>query len=142
MFPRAGVDVATVRDPKLLYETVNFTQGIEHMSGKRALTYLRSRHSTDEIEGTDEGRIARQKQVIQALMSSLLKKELITNPAKLGKLYAMYARDFEKSFSIEEGAATLRMLMESLGTSESNASNFLLVQRTISIQEKGCSIIQ
>lgn len=135
MFPRSGVDVTVVRDPKVLYETVQFAQGTEHMSGERALIYLRSRHSVDEVEGTDEGRIARQKQVIQALMSALMKKDLVTNPTKLGMLYAIYAREFEKSFSVEDGAASLRILLESMSTQ--NQSQVSLTQRTISIQEKG-----
>lgn len=135
LFPKAGVDVMAVRDPKLLYETVQFTQGIEHMSGERALVYLRSRHSTDEVEGTDEGRIARQKQVIQALMSAMMKTEFITNPTKLGKLYAIYTRDFERSLEIEDGVATLRALLESMSTQ--NTSQISFTQKTLSIQEKG-----
>lgn len=135
LFPKAGVDVTVVRDPKLLYETVQFTQGMEHMSGERALVYLRSRHSTDEVEGTDEGRVARQKQVIQALMSAMMKKEFVTNPTKLGKLYAIYVRDFERSFEVEDGVATLRALLESM--SAQNTSQISFSQQTISIQEKG-----
>lgn len=135
LFPKSGVDVATVRDPKLLYETVQFIQGTEHMFGERALVYLRSRHSTDEIEGTDEGRIARQKQVIQALLSALLKKEFVADPTKLGKLYAIYSRNFGSSVSVEDGSATIRTLLESM--SMRNQSNILFSQKTLSIQGNG-----
>ncbi len=134
-FPRSGVDVRTVRDPKLLYETVRFSQGIEHMSGERALVYLRSRHSTDDIEGTDEGRIARQKQIIQSLFSTLMHKDVLTNPVTLGKLYAIYARDIESSLSVEDGAASVRALIESM--SKQNQSQIAFSQHSISFQEKG-----
>jgi len=135
LFPRPGIDVTTIRDPSLLYETVQFTQGTEHMSGERALVYVRSRHSTDAIEGTDEGRIARQKQVIQALIARVLRIDVMTNPVTLGKLYTIYARDMDRSVSVEDGVATVRTLLESM--SAQNQSQLRLMQQSLSIQENG-----
>jgi LCP family protein required for cell wall assembly len=68
-FPRSDVDVRVERDPAKLYETISFTQGVEHMNGTRALQFVRSRHSTDPVEGTDDARVKRQQKVIAALIN-------------------------------------------------------------------------
>lgn len=90
LFPRPGVDVAVVKDPKLLYETVSFKQGTEHMNGARALTFIRSRHSTDLIEGTDDARSLRQQQVITAVMKRVMGAVSQFDLKTLGNLYAFY----------------------------------------------------
>lgn len=90
-FPRTDVDVTQVTDPKLLYETVQFSEGIEHMSGKRALQYMRSRKSSD-TQGTDTARNHRQQIVLESLVEKIASKDVITNPATMGKLVNMYIR--------------------------------------------------
>ncbi len=69
-YPRDDVDVTTVRDPQLLYETVEFTAGPAHLDGPTALKFMRSRHAQNE-EGSDFARATRQRQVIEALASKL-----------------------------------------------------------------------
>ena len=51
---------------------VSFKEGKQTLSGERALQFMRSRQSEDPVEGTDEARQKRQKQVILALQSKLL----------------------------------------------------------------------
>lgn len=96
-FPVQDVDVSKVTDPKLLYETVTFEAGPQTMDSKRALQYMRSRHSGDD-EGTDIARSARQQLVLQALFQKMLS---LRDPQTFGKLYRFYLDDFAKSISME-----------------------------------------
>lgn len=88
-FPRTDVDVTKVTDPKLLYETITFTTGLEHMSGKRALQYIRSRKSSDD-QGTDLARGHRQQLVLESMLQTLQTREVLTNPVIMGTLFAFY----------------------------------------------------
>lgn len=60
-------------DPKYLcrYETIQFAQGVQHMDGKTALKYVRSRHAEGN-EGTDFARGRRQQDVILALKEKIM----------------------------------------------------------------------
>lgn len=98
LFPVQNIDVSKVSDPKLLYETVNFTAGAQHMDSATALKYMRSRHSQDG-QGTDDARAARQQLVLQALFSKLLAlRDLDT----LGKLYRFYLDRYASSLPLSE----------------------------------------
>ncbi|MBI2008619.1 LCP family protein [Candidatus Amesbacteria bacterium] len=56
------------------YETITFSQGLQHMDGATALKFVRSRHSEDLDEGTDFARSRRQTLVIGAIKTKLLSK--------------------------------------------------------------------
>lgn len=99
-FPRAGVDVSVVRDPKILYETIHFDQGWQVMDGTTAVKYMRSRHANELVEQGDQARMRRQKQVIQALAQHLFQPEIIGNPIVLGSLYDWYADNFMATVSL------------------------------------------
>ncbi len=70
---------------KCRYESVTFSQGIEHMDGQRALKYVRSRHAAGEA-GTDISRGHRQQAVLIALKNKLLNLNLFANPTLIKKL--------------------------------------------------------
>ena len=61
-------------DPKFLcrYETIQFQTGVQHMDGKTALKYVRSRHAEGD-EGTDFARSRRQQDIILALKEKIMK---------------------------------------------------------------------
>ncbi len=101
-FPRTDVDVTSVNDPELLYETISFQSGRQKMDGMTALKFMRSRYSSDPEEGNDEARIRRQQQVIEALVDSVQSSRVVGNPEILGKLYRWYADRFQKEFSLFE----------------------------------------
>ena len=101
-FPRSGVDVSTETDPLVLYETIQFEQGMQEMNSEQVLQFLRSRNSVDEIEGSDLGRIARQQAVFEALARKVLHPNTLFSAVRLGKLFAFYADRYESSISIEE----------------------------------------
>jgi LCP family protein required for cell wall assembly len=110
-FPRADVDIKTITDPALLYETIEFKPGIQVMDGQTALKYIRSRHSSGE-QGTDQARGMRQQQVITALITTLLDKEVLTNPALIGKLLAFYQGTFADKIPLTQLVAVGRSLFE------------------------------
>lgn len=105
-FPRADVDVRVERDPAKLYETVAFTKGLEHMSGDRAIRFIRSRHSPDVIEGSDDARVRRQQLVIAALIAKVQDPMLLRNPEQIGAILKIYQHDIASSVSLESGAQT------------------------------------
>jgi LCP family protein required for cell wall assembly len=62
------------------YMTVHFNAGPQHLDGTRALQFARSRHSTDNGEGTDFARSRRQQLVVAAL------KQRVVSLGGLGSL--------------------------------------------------------
>lgn len=68
--------------------TVTFISGSNHFNGEKALQFMRSRKSKDEVEGTDMARQERQKQVIIALKNKLINsKKTFLDPGKTARLY-------------------------------------------------------
>ncbi len=96
-FPVPGIDVSLVTDPKILYEEISFTKGLQKMNSSTALKYMRSRYS-DGDEGTDEARAYRQQLVLEALFDELL---TMRDPQKLGQLYRFYLDFFASSLPLE-----------------------------------------
>jgi LCP family protein required for cell wall assembly len=136
-FPRAGVDVTTVHDPKFLYETVSFTQGVERMNGARALVFIRSRHSKDLIEGSDEARIQRQQKVIQAMMARVMSPGIVKDPAKLGALYRLYSTTFSSAIPFNQVVAIGHALVQQGLESKEGLSTLQIKKATLSIRENG-----
>ncbi len=56
------------------YETVQFLEGLQHVDGKTALKYVRSRHAEGD-EGTDFARGIRQQEVIVALKEKIMQSK-------------------------------------------------------------------
>lgn len=113
-FPRTDVDIRTEKDPKKLYETVEFMEGTELMKGERALKFIRSRHSSNLEEGTDNARTARQQLIIHALLDKLKDRSTISNPMLVGKLYTWYVQNFNQQLSVKELIAIANVLREKL----------------------------
>jgi LCP family protein required for cell wall assembly len=76
--------------------TISFEQGKNYFDGERAMQFIRSRQSEDEIEGTDEARQIRQKKVILALKNKLMKDvSLWLNPVLSANIYNYIFNDLE-----------------------------------------------
>jgi len=67
------------------FEILSFEKGLQHMDGKTALKYSRSRHSADLEEGTDFARANRQQKVISAIKSKALSPAVLLNPSKINQ---------------------------------------------------------
>lgn len=68
------------------YIHIHFDKGLNHMDGKQALEYVRSRHAVGD-EGSDFARSARQEKVIKAFKDKILSPTTLFNPVKLLSLY-------------------------------------------------------
>lgn len=111
-FPREDVDVSAVTDPTKLYKTVEFIQGTEHMDGQRATEFIRSRHSTDPLEGSDDGRVRRQQQVIAALIHKLEDKQIVKQPVYVGLLLKVYREDINQFVPMTDAVAIGRQFIK------------------------------
>ena len=113
-YPRAGVDVTTERNPAILYETVTFQAGEQLLTGERAIQYIRSRHSEDE-QGHDLARGARQQQVIEAVIAQLTNpKLLIAQPKIAGEVFRFYEQNFGQVLPLFELVSTAKALFQAL----------------------------
>lgn len=87
-----GVDVdvpATIDDteypgPNYTYETFHIDAGRQHLDGKTALKYARTRHTTSDFD-----RSARQQQIIHAAMAKAKESGIAKNPRKILDLYGI-----------------------------------------------------
>jgi LCP family protein required for cell wall assembly len=96
-YPRE-VDLSS-SDPAVLYETISFDSGIQHMDGNVALKFIRSRHSKDIFEGTDEGREERQQLLLTTLKKELTQPKIMSNPANMGALYKVFKQSIITNMS-------------------------------------------
>ncbi|MCR4264479.1 MAG: LCP family protein [Candidatus Roizmanbacteria bacterium] len=84
-----------------IYTSVQFNKGLQHMDGKRALAYVRSRHSESE-EGSDISRSKRQTQVFQGIIAKLSDRSLIANPRQMGTVYRFWKESVKTDLSDSE----------------------------------------
>jgi len=83
------------------YDHVQFDKGIQLMSGKSALQFVRSRHAKGK-EGTDFARSKRQEQVIKAFKDKIFSLNFFLNPAKVIGLYNAMQESIDTNIKEEE----------------------------------------
>lgn len=79
------------------YSPFNIKKGIQHLDGKTALKYVRSRKTTSDYD-----RSQRQRQVILAIKDAAMSKEVLTSPNKIKELYDSVRNNVETDFNITE----------------------------------------
>jgi len=88
-------------DPKpgdpYAYKTVHFDAGWQHMNGKRALTYARSRMSTSDFD-----RASRQQQILRAILEKALNLGVLNLAAKLPSLLATTGNMTRTDMTVDE----------------------------------------
>ncbi len=80
---------------------VTFKAGTEHMNGKRALIFARSRHAAGP-EGSDFARSVRQQKVMQAIKDKATTLNLITDSGKLNELLTVLGNHFHTNIQLDE----------------------------------------
>jgi LCP family protein required for cell wall assembly len=94
--------------------TVTFKAGIQHMDGKTALEYARSRHGTYTDTGNavlDYGRAAHQQQVILALKDKILSTSTLTSPKAIMGIISSVSDNLKISpFTINDIEAALNLV--------------------------------
>ncbi len=92
------------------YQTVSFKAGIQTMDGETALKYARSRHSSDNGEGSDFMRARRQQKIIMAIKDKILSTETLTSPKAIMGIFSAVADNIKIStFTISDIEAALNI---------------------------------
>lgn len=108
------------------WETVSFTAGPTEMDGQTALKFSRSRHSSQNSEGTDFARARRQQRVIAALRDEVLSSETLLNPKKVMDLMSAVQNNIKISeFTIDDVQAGINILKD-FQKSNGNTYSFVL----------------
>lgn len=91
-----GIDIC-VNEPNFYDSKLNFSlaQGVNHLDGNTALSYVRARHAT---ANGDFGRIERQQQFIRAVMGKIGKPSVLGNPVRVNNL----ARSFAENITVDQ----------------------------------------
>lgn len=76
------------------WTSVSFQKGWQHMDGKRALTYARSRHGTNG-EGSDFARSRRQQLLLEAVRTKLFTLGTLGNPKKMTDLWSALSSNIQ-----------------------------------------------
>lgn len=113
-YPIPGME--TAEPEELRYEHLHFDAGLEHMSGDRALMFVRSRMAQGD-EGTDFARSKRQQKVILAFKDKMLNHQTLLSPTKLNELFGLYNQFIDTDITSNEYAAFIRLAI-SLDTQE------------------------
>ncbi|MFA6423443.1 MAG: LCP family protein [Patescibacteria group bacterium] len=120
--------------------TVSFNAGEQHMDGKRALIFVRSRHSADNNEGTDFARGRRQQLIMVELKQKILSLGTLANPTKINELINLAGKHVRTDLSLEN-IQSLAKLAKDIDSSKMNSlvldySNVLAPTETSDIMPK------
>lgn len=103
-FPIPGLENDTCDgDPDFAcrYETVSFTEGVQHMDGTLALKYVRSRHATGD-QGTDFARSRRQQLVLLALKQKMMQPQLWIQDERIEDLLDIYKQSVDTDMTTDQ----------------------------------------
>lgn len=89
------------KDFKCRYVTLKFEKGINHMDGKTALNFVRSRYANGE-EGTDFARSRRQLNVLNAIKSKAFSLKTLTDEKLVSNLVNTVMTNLETDIAQEE----------------------------------------
>lgn len=104
------------------YQTVSFQKGMQHMDGKTALIYARSRHGNNG-EGSDFARSARQQKILLALKDKATSINTFLNPTKLITLYNNLSKYIETNI---KPPTIIRLAQLAQGTRQSNIKTHII----------------
>lgn len=83
------------------YMHLHIDEGQQHMDGKTALMYVRSRHAVG-VEGSDFARSKRQEKIIEAFRNKIFSLETVFNPSKIISLYDIVKESIDTDVKQEE----------------------------------------
>jgi LCP family protein required for cell wall assembly len=91
LFPRFDIETQTT--------VVTFEKGMQHMSGRTALVYARSRHGNNG-EGNDFARSRRQQQIMMALKDKVLSSETYLSPVRIKNILDALHNNVKTDFGV------------------------------------------
>ena len=121
-----GVDIDVEKDmdydEPLDNTHIHLKKGMQHLNGKKALEYVRFRHSDADwqidLEGKPAGRVSRQANFIKAIFKELLKFQ---NIFKFQQVLAIVQRNIETNLDVPNGISLLFKFQELMkGATTSN----------------------
>jgi LCP family protein required for cell wall assembly len=80
---------------------VTFKEGVEQMTGKRALIYARSRHAAGG-EGSDFARSQRQQLIMQSVKQKVVELNLVSDAGKINQLVTVLGDHFHTNIQLSE----------------------------------------
>lgn len=83
------------------YERISFKEGGMRMNGAVALSFVRSRHGTNN-EGSDFARSKRQQKVLEAVKSKILSLETLANLQRIGDLIKTLGKSIDTDVPIKD----------------------------------------
>ena len=124
------------------YMHLHFNQGLQHMDGKTALEYVRSRHAQGP-EGSDFARSKRQAKIITAFKDRIFSVDTIFNPRKILSLYDVLQSSIDTDIKQDEFDDFIRLAEKmkggkiqstvlDTGDSQSNRDGLLISPETSS----------
>jgi len=93
------------------WTVVKFMQGPQHMDGRTALNFVRSRHG-DNGEGSDFARSRRQQLVIEAVRGKLLSLGTLSNPGKVTELWSSLSNHVQTNLTAWDAIKLLPLATE------------------------------
>ncbi len=90
------------------YEHLHFNKGLQHMDGKTALQFVRSRHAKG-TEGSDFARSKRQEKIIKSFKDKVFSMQMFLNPVKFLDLYDVLSSSIDTNIKKEEFDDFLRL---------------------------------
>ncbi len=77
--------------------TFSLGSGWQHLDGKTALMYARSRHTTSDFD-----RSLRQQLIVKAILKQITSKDILLSPSKIKDLYGNYTEMVKTNISSDE----------------------------------------
>lgn len=100
-FEKRATDSAILEAFPCRFKHISFEKGAQHLSGEKALEFVRSRHGTNK-EGTDFARSTRQEKVIEAFKTKVFSVGTIFNPPRLIGLYDVFKDSIDTDIRQDE----------------------------------------
>lgn len=101
-----GVDVRIAEETGAF--GVRFEEGVNHLDGEEALAYVRQRY---QLPNGDLDRVQRHQNFLRAVMATVLRDNLLTDPAKLDDFLLAVT----SSVSVDEGLSDLDLVSLAVG---------------------------
>lgn len=84
-----------------IYITIQYPQGLNHLNSDNIIPFVRSRKSSDLVSqgGTDLGRIARQQQLIEAVIKKISNPSFYRHPQNITRLFDFYRHEIQTNIT-------------------------------------------
>lgn len=133
-YPIPGMENAEPEE--LRYEHFHVDPGLQHMSGDRALKYVRSRNA-EGSQGTDFARSRHQQQVLMAFKDKALSLETMLSPGKIKELAQTFSDSIKTDLSETEYISLAKL---AIGVNMENIRSHTLEVEDNKTGEKGLLI--